>query len=630
MSVSANGDKTPVTLTSADPTAERVVELRKLFPECYADGRIDFDKLRAALGDAVASGPERFTFSWAGRADAANVLQTPSRATLVPKPKESVNWDTTRNLFIEGDNLEVLKLLYKAYAGKVKLIYIDPPYNTGNDFVYPDDFADPLAVYLKLTKQADDAGKLLTSNPETSGRYHSAWLSMMYPRLFLARQLLRDDGVIFVSIDDHEVHNLRLLMNEVFGEENFLGCILWRKKYSPANDTINLATVHDYLLVYQRSIDSEMSKQDRAVLTKLGRTEKQDAAYRNPDNDSRGPWKAGDYTCNKTAEERPNLYYPIKHPTTGEDIHPNAARVWSVSREVHEQNVRDDRLWWGQDGTAKKPSYKRFLSEVDGIIPSTWWDWDECGHTDEAKKEVLNLFGDDAITFQTPKPTRLITRLIAISTQSDDTIFDFFSGSATTAQAVLELNREDGGNRRFVMVQLPEPTGNKQYPTIAEIGKERIRRVIQKLKNETGNLNRTTPEDLGFKVFGLGESHFAQWAGVPDRSAAKYAVTMENYLDPLMPNADPVAVLWELAVKEGYTLNSTVAAAKFGTNTVYTVTDPEKDPPQSFRACLDEALAPDIAKQLGLTMTDLFICRDAALDDTLAANLALQCRLKTV
>jgi hypothetical protein len=232
--------KEPASLTSADPTAERFSAFRALFPDVFVDGEIDFDKLRAALGDSVATGPERFTFSWAGRSDAAALLQTPSRATLIPKPKESVNWDTTRNLFIEGDNLEVLKLLYKAYAGKVKLIYIDPPYNTGQDFVYPDNFADPLAVYLQLTKQVDAAGKLLTSNPETSGRYHSAWLSMMYPRLFLARQLLRDDGVIFISIDDHEVHHLRLLMNEVFGEENFLGCILWRKKYSPANDTIKL------------------------------------------------------------------------------------------------------------------------------------------------------------------------------------------------------------------------------------------------------------------------------------------------------------------------------------------------------------------------------------------------------
>jgi adenine-specific DNA-methyltransferase len=237
-------------LTSTDPTADRVAKLRELFPDVFAEGKVDFDKLRAALGDAVAGGPERFTFSWAGRADAAALLRTPSRATLVPKPNQSVNWDTTRNLFVEGDNLEVLKLLYKAYAGKVKLIYIDPPYNTGNDFVYPDDFADPLATYLKLTGQADDAGKLLTSNPETSGRYHSAWLSMMHPRLFLARQLLRDDGVIFVSIDDHEVSNLRLLMNEVFGEENFVAVLVWER--SKKGDAKLIAQNHEYIVAFGR------------------------------------------------------------------------------------------------------------------------------------------------------------------------------------------------------------------------------------------------------------------------------------------------------------------------------------------------------------------------------------------
>jgi adenine-specific DNA-methyltransferase len=292
--------------------------------------------------------------------------------------------------------------------------------------------------------------------------------------------------------------------------------------------------------------------------------------------------------------------------------------------------VKENRLWWGDQGTAKKPSFKRFLSEVEGLIPSTWWDWDECGHTDEAKKEVLDLFGDDAITFQTPKPSRLIKRILQISTLENDIVLDFFSGSGSLAQAVFELNREEGCNRQFVMVQLPEPTGNKQYPTIAEIGKERIRRVIAKLNKATGDLTRTTPEDLGFKVFALGESHFEQWAGVPDRDSAKYAATMDAFLDPIKPDADPIAILWELAVKEGYRLNSTTIAANVGTNTVYTVIDPEKDPPQTFRACLDEQLDPDIAKQLGLSESDLFICRDSALVDTLAANLALQCRLKTI
>lgn len=618
MSRPATGDKTPATLTSTDPTAERVEQLRKLFPECYAEGRIDFDKLRAALGDAVAAGPERFTFSWAGRADAAALLQTPSRATLVPKPKESVNWDATRNVFVEGDNLEVLKLLYKAYAGKVKLIYIDPPYNTGQDFVYPDDFADPLAVYLKLTKQTDEAGKLLTSNPETSGRYHSAWLSMMHPRLFLARQLLREDGVIFVSIDDHEVHHLRLLMNEVFGEENFVAHIVWQKRYVSNVTAKHLSDMHDHILMFAR--DAELVQ-----LNRLERTEAQLADYKNPDNDSRGPWRAQDLSASKPYKAGE---YTIETPA-GLKVDPPPGRYWRCHREQYDEWLADNRIWFGKEGTAR-PMLKAFLSEVQqGLTPNTWWPHEFAGHNKEATLEVKSLFGG-ASPFDTAKPVKLLRKILELASQPDSLVVDFFAGSATTAQSVLELNRQDGGSRQFITVQLPELTGSKQYPTIAEIGKERIRRAIAKLMRETGNLTRTTPEDLGFKVFALGESHFAQWAGVPDRDATKYALTMENYLDSLTPNASPVAVAWELAIKEGYGLNSTVAVAEVGTNTVYTVTDPEKNPPQSFRLCLDGQLAADIAKQLKLTANDLFICRDTALDDTLAANLALQCRLKTV
>ena len=609
-------------LTSTDPTADRVAKLRELFPDVFAEGKVDFDKLRAALGDAVAGGPERFTFSWAGRADAAALLRTPSRATLVPKPDQSVNWDATRNLFVEGDNLEVLKLLYKAYAGKVKLIYIDPPYNTGNDFVYPDDFADPLATYLKLTGQADEAGKLLTSNPETSGRYHSAWLSMMHPRLFLARQLLSDDGVIFVSIDDHEVSNLRLLMNEVFGEENFVAHIVWQKRYVSNVTAKHLSDMHDHILLFAR--DTQLVQVNR-----LERTAEQLSDYKNPDNDERGPWRAQDLSASKPYKAGE---YTITTPA-GLKVDPPPGRYWRCHREQYDEWVADKRIWFGKEGTAR-PMLKAFLSEVQqGLTPNTWWPHEFAGHNKEATLEVKELFGGVA-PFDTAKPVKLLRRILQLASETEGVVLDFFAGSTTTAQAVLELNREDGGNRRFVMVQLPEPTENKQFPTIAEIGKERIRRVIAKLKKETPNVlggGRTSEqEDLGFKVFALGESHFEQWAGVPDRDAAKYADTMGLFLDPLKPGADAVGVVWELAVKEGYGLNSTIAGAAVGENTVYTVTDPEKDPPQSFRVCLDSELAADIAKQLSLAASDLFVCRDAALDDTLAANLALQCRLKTI
>ena len=575
----ATGDKEPVTLTSADPTAERVAQLRKLFPECYADGRIDFDKLRAALGDAVASGPERFTFSWAGRADAANVLQTPSRATLVPKPNESVNWDTTRNLFIEGDNLEVLKLLYKAYAGKVKLIYIDPPYNTGNDFVYPDDFADPLAVYLKLTKQADDAGNLLTSNPETSGRYHSAWLSMMHPRLFLARQLLRDDGVIFVSIDDHEVANLRLLMNEVFGEENFVAQIILQSNARGRQSERFAATVHEYLIAFAK--ESELCEVKGAELTMTQLAEFKYTDANNRKYRLRGLRHRGNAS---RREDRPQMFFPLYVNPNDQTVSLDKTPSHSVEVLPRKSTGEDGRWEWGKATTEQR------LGLLEGVLIGTRNEWDvyqrdylEEGGEERRRKWVTiwaekeidyqNAKRDlekhvDAARFEFPKPVYLLKKIIAGATDDESVVLDFFGGSCTTAQAVLELNREDGGNRRFVMVQLPEPTGNKQYPTIAEIGKERIRRVIAKLKKEPANLTRTTPEDLGFKVFALAESHFKQWAGVPERDAAKYAVTMENYLDPLMPNANPVAVLWELAVKEGYGLNSTIAAAEVGKNSV--------------------------------------------------------------
>lgn len=619
--MTARGDATPVTLTSADPNAERVAQLRKLFPDCFTEGKFDADKLKAALGEeGAAGGSERFTFSWAGRADALGVLQTPSRATLVPKPDQSVNWDATHNVFVEGDNLEVLKLLYKAYAGKVKLIYIDPPYNTGQDFVYPDDFADPLAVYLKLTGQAAADGTLLTSNPETSGRYHSAWLSMMYPRLFLARQLLRDDGVIFVSIDDHEVHHLRMLMNEVFGEENFVATCIWQKRYSRENHGV-IGDVHEYLVVYARNAEAFAEVRNLLPLDDESRSH-----YKNPNNDPKGAWQSVSFSAQGY---RPNQMYKITAPN-GTEHSPPEGRCWAYIEPEYLKLKAAGRIWFGSDGNGV-PRLIRYLTEVEGLVPWTWWPHDEVGHTDEAKKEIHGFFGKDE-AFDTPKPVRLMQRVVQLGTKLDhsDLALDFFSGSGTLAQAILEQNHKDGGDRRFVLVQLPYPSDNTAFPTIAELGKERIRRVIAKLQGDTGNLTRTTPEDLGFKVFALAESHFEQWSGVPDRDAGRYADTMDRFIDPLKANADATATVWELAIKEGYGLNSTVVPAQVGTNTVYTVTDAEKEPAQSFRACLDATLAADIAKQLALTPTDLFMCRDSALDDTLAANLALQCRLKTV
>ena len=662
--------KEPVARTSADPNADRVAQLRTLFPEAFADGKLDPDKLRAAVGENVAAGPERFTFSWAGRSDAAAVLQTPTRATLVPAPDESVDFDTTKNLFVEGDNLEVLKLLYKPYHGRVKLIYIDPPYNTGNDFIYPDDFRDTLANYLALTGQSDEAGNLLRSNPETGGRYHSDWLSMMWPRLFLARQLLRDDGVIFVSIDDHEVHHLRLLMNEVFGEENHVATLVWEK--GRKNDAKLFSVGHEYILVFARSATSlresetiwREAKPGAAELWK--KYEQLKVQYRDdcetmqtnivawfkswpaehPSKtlsrhkhiDKHGPWRDRDISWPGGGGPRYDVIHPLtKQPCKVPDSGWRFSTIEAMQRQIDLGMVefRADH--------SEPPFRKAHLrpptdesSECDSdctsdetdvglqVMPSVIYKQSQV-----AIKQFVKLMGGKL--FDNPKDHEVLSRLLRYcgSPQRDDIVLDFFAGSGTTAQTVLELNREDGGNRRFILVQLPEPTKNKQYPTIAEIGKERVRRVIDKLKNATGNLTRTEPEDLGFKVFRLAESHFTGWAGVEERTPEAYNRQLRILVDdPLRKGWTPTGLLWEIAVKEGYGLNSVIDTVPAAGATVHRVTDPEKG--QRFLACLGDTLPADICKQLGLSADDLFVVRDSALDDTLAANLALQCRLKTI
>ncbi len=615
----------PVPTESASLAAGQLAQFQELFPHVFAEGKVDWDKLRAALGDLADDRPERYTFTWAGKRDAIRLLQMPTRATLIPCPQES-EFDATQHLFIEGDNLEVLKLLYKSYAGRVKMIYIDPPYNTGNDFVYPDNYFDPLATYLQLTGQQDAEGNLLTSNPETSGRYHSAWLSMMYPRLFLARQLLREDGVIFVSIDDNEVHNLRLLMNEVFGEENFVATVIWEKMYSPKSSARHFSEDHDYIVVYARNA---------AIWgpSLMPRTAEMDARYSNPDNDPRGPWKPSGLDAR-------NYYsrgtYPITCPSGRIISGPPQGSYWRVSKEKFEELDQDKRIWWGGEGNSV-PALKRFLSEVKpGKVPQTLWSYAEVGHTQEAKKELLALvdFDDSTSVFETPKPARLIKRMLQVATESDsDLVLDFFAGSCTTAQAVLELNREDGGNRRFIMVQLPEPTGSPKFPAITDIGKERIRRVIARMKQErAGQLDlqdRDAPEDLGFKVFTLAESHYRRWTGTAERDAEALANQMELFTDPLLPGWQATNVIYEAALKEGYSLTCRIEPLpEITTNSVSRVSDGERG--QSFLICLDDTLDPKTPGALALRKEDILICRDVALTDELAANLALQCRLKTI
>jgi adenine-specific DNA-methyltransferase len=607
--------------TSADIQANRIEQLRAVLPEVFTEGKLDFSKLREALGELPDERGERYTFSWAGRRDAQRLIQEQSRGTLFPAPNQSLDWDSTQNVFIEGENLEVLKLLYRAYYGRVKLIYIDPPYNTGNDFVYPDNYGDPLDTYLKLTGQKNGNGNLLTSNPETNGRHHSRWLSMMYPRLFVARQLLREDGVIFISIDDGEVANLKSLMNEIFGEENFVAHIVWQKRYVSNVTAQFLSDMHDHILVYGR-------QKANVKVRKIERTEEQLKDYKNPDNDDRGVWRAQDLSASKPYSAG---MFTITSPA-GLEFNPPPGRYWRCNRAQYEEWLADNRIWFGKEGTGR-PMLKAFLTEVqEGITPNTWWSHEFAGHNKEATLEVKELFDGDS-PFDTAKPVKLIRRMLELFADKDALVLDFFGGSSTTAHAVLDINREDGGNRRFIVAQFPEKTKNTTYATIADIGKERIRRVVKKLKDErNGQLDlndREQPEDLGFRVYKYAPSHIKHWPGHTGDNAEEYVALALSFVDLLVEGWTPEGVLWEVALKEGLSLSSRVETVP-GTdpNTVQRVTD--ADTGRFFFICLDDQIAPDLQDKLKPDATVLFVCRDSAIDETTHANLSLACRVKTL
>ena len=612
-----------INLKSEDILEENISKLRQIFPNVFSEGTIDFDILKETLGNFSNSSNEKYSFSWAGRAESIKNIQTPTHGTLIPQKDESINFDDTENIFIEGENLEVLKLLQKSYTGKVKMIYIDPPYNTGKDFIYKDDFKSNLESYLSQTGQSKEGVKL-TSNPESSGRFHSNWISFMYPRLFLARELLKDDGVIFVSIDDGEINNLRNIMNEIFGEENFVATIIWQKNYSPRNDTKYFSDMHDYIICYAKQKNTDTNEGWKRNL--LPRTEEQNLRYTNRDNDKRGVWKAENFTV-KTYSAAYD--YSITTPS-GKIVKPPKGRCWRSSKETFEKLVQENRIWFGEKGEGI-PAKKSFLSDVQqGRVPVTLWLRDEVGDNQEASKELKTLF--DIPPFDTPKPTRLIRKIIELSTNpnENDIILDFFAGSGTTSNSTLSKNFEDKGNRKFILIQLPEKIDDERikndFDTIANVCKERIRRVIKNIQkeNKQQKLNSKQNQDLGFKVFKLTKSNYKIWEEVQDE--AKLKDQLKLFEDPLIENYKDMDVIYEIIIKEGYSLNSKIEEVSENPNKIYKVSDGEF----FFYVTLDEKIDEKALDDLNLDKNIMFVCLDLAINDSQKTNLDKLCKLRTI
>lgn len=584
-----------------DLAVENIEQLRQIFPDVFEEGKIDFDKLKQVLGEYVDDEMERYNFTWNGKGKALRLAQTPTTGTLRPCPEEgeSKNWDDTQNLYIEGDNLEVLKLLQKSYHGKIKMIYIDPPYNTGGDFVYPDDFSDSIENYKRITGQVDDEGKRLGTNSEFNGRYHTNWLNMMYPRLRLARNLLSDDGVIFISIDDGEVGNLRKVADEIFGESNFLANIIWEKKYTVANDAQFFSDNHDHILCYCKKVDS-------FEIGKLPRTEEMNSAYKNPDNHPKGPWKATPLHAKSGSTNSANFHYIFKN---GVVFTPPAGTFSRYSAETLKKMDDNNEIWFGKDGKSV-PSRKTFLCDLknDGIVPRTIISYSEGGHNHEAVQETKDLLADNV--FNNPKPSRLLKLLLKIAnTTQNSTILDFFSGSATTADSVLQLNADDGGNRKFIMVQLPEPcaegteAAKAGYKNICEIGKERIRRAGEKIKAEIEEQNaqlkigekpKKVP-DIGFKVFKLDSSNLKKWQPDYDDLETSLFDSISNYVD----GRSELDVVYEIMLKMGMELTWPLETHTIGGKNVYEIGM------GALMICLDDQITTEVAEGMAALYKEL-------------------------
>ena len=566
---------------------------------------IDFDKLRQLLSsDIVEGNEERYQFTWPDKRKAILAANAPINATLRPCPEESVDFDTTQNLYIEGDNLDVLKCLKETYLHKVKMIYIDPPYNTGNDFVYEDDFAESASEYLANSGQFDEQGNRLVTNTESNGRFHTDWLNMIYPRLKVARDLLTEDGVIFISIDDNEVENLRKVCDEIFGESNFIATLVWERAYSPKNDAKYISNSHDYVLMYAKSAAN-------FVIGRLERTAEANARYSNPDNDPRGVWMSSDISV-KTYNA--SCDYPIITPS-GKVVEPPAGRCWRLSKNAFFERLQDNRIWFGPNGD-NTPRMKRFLSELkfEGMAPTSILFYKDVGHSQEGAQEVVSLFGDKGV-FDGPKPVRLLERLITLANLKEDSIvLDFFSGSATTAHAVMKKNVEKEKNCRFIMVQLPEEVSDKKkdqgYKNICEIGKERIRRAGTKIKEE--NLEKAQHLDTGFRVLKLDSSNMKEVFYSPKETTQQDLFALVDNVKDDRTSGD---LLFQVMLELGATLDSKIEESEVDGKTIFNVGD------GYFVACFDQKVTDEVVTSIAKMQPTYAVLRDTSLaDDATATN----------
>ena len=601
-------------MQTADGVQDNISRIAELFPECITEVNdqmggvkrsIDFDKLRQLLSsDIVEGNEERYQFTWPDKRKAILAANAPINATLRPCPEESVDFDTTQNLYIEGDNLDVLKCLKETYLHKVKMIYIDPPYNTGNDFVYEDDFAESASEYLANSGQFDEQGNRLVTNTESNGRFHTDWLNMIYPRLKVARDLLTEDGVIFISIDDNEVENLRKVCDEIFGESNFIATLVWERAYSPKNDAKYISNSHDYVLMYAKSAAN-------FVIGRLERTAEANARYSNPDNDPRGVWKPSDMSVKTYNAE---CDYSITTPS-GRVVEPPAGRCWRLSRNAFRERLQDNRIWFGSDGSSV-PCIKRFITELkhDGMAPTSILFYKDVGHSQEGAQEVVSLFGDKGV-FDGPKPVRLLERLITLANLKEDSIvLDFFSGSATTAHAVMKKNVEKEKNCRFIMVQLPEEVSDKKkdqgYKNICEIGKERIRRAGAKIKEE--NPEKAQNLDTGFRVLKLDSSNMKDVFYSPKETSQ---LELFRYVDNVKDDRTSEDLLFQVMLELGATLDSKIEESVVDGKTIYNVAD------GYLVACFDQEVSDDVVKAIAKMQPTYAVLRDTSLaNDATATN----------